>query len=64
MVIVCDKEMALSVLGYNPVRDRIISIRIKGKSINMTFIQCCAPTTNAEEIDIEEFYEVLQETMD
>ena len=30
----------------------------------MTFIQCYAPTTNAEEIDNEEFYGLLQQTVD
>ena len=35
----CTKEVADSVLGYNPVSDRIISLRLNGKAVNTTLVQ-------------------------
>ena len=37
------------VLGFNPISDRIITIRIQGKPISFTFIQLYAPTSKAHE---------------
>ena len=56
--------MAMSVLGYETVNDRIITIRIQGRALNLTIIQVYAPTTEASESDIEDFYSSLQETFD
>ena len=41
--------------------DRVISIRLQGKPFNITVIQVYAPTSNAEEIEDELFYEDLQD---
>ena len=38
----------------------MISIQIQGRSFNITVIQVYAPTTNAEEVEIDQFYEDLQ----
>ena len=38
----------------------MISVRLQGKPFNITVIQVCAPTSNAEEAEIEWFYEDLQ----
>ena len=46
--------------GFNPISDRIITIRIQGKSINFTFIQVYAPTSTADEEDMDYFYDSLQ----
>ena len=40
--------------------DRMISVRFQGKPFNITVIQVYAPTSNAEEVEIERFYEGLQ----
>ena len=40
--------------------DRIISIRFQGKPFNITVIQIYVPTSNAEEAEVERFYEDLQ----
>ena len=40
--------------------DSIISVRFKGKPFNITVIQVYAPTSNAEEAEVEQFYEDLQ----
>ena len=41
--------------------DRIISVHFQGKSFNITVIQVYAPTTNAEEAEVEWFYVDLLE---
>ena len=39
----------------------MISVRLQGKPFNITVIQVYAPTSNAEEAEIERFYEDLQD---
>ena len=38
----------------------MISARFQGKPLNITVIQVCAPISNAEEVEVERFYEDLQ----
>ena len=40
--------------------DRIISVHFQGKPFNVIVIQVYAPTSNAEEAEVEQFYEDLQ----
>ncbi|XP_063165946.1 craniofacial development protein 2-like, partial [Candoia aspera] len=61
---IINSKVAKAVLGYNPKNDRMISIRIQGKPSNITVIQIYAPTTNAEEAEVEQFYEDLQHLLD
>ena len=42
----------------------MISVWFQGKPFNITVIQVCAPTSNAEEADIEQFYEDLQDLLE
>ena len=44
--------------------DRMICVRLQGKPFNITVIQVYAPTSNAEESEVEQFYEYLQELLD
>ena len=44
--------------------DRMISIRFQGKPFNITIIQVYAPTSNAEEAEVEWFYEDLQDLLE
>ena len=44
--------------------DRMISVCFQGKPLNITVIQVCAPTSNAEEAEIEWFYEDLQDLLE
>ena len=46
--------------GCNVKNDRMISVRFQGKPFNITVIQVYAPTSNAEEAEVEWFYEDLQ----
>lgn len=64
VAIIINKKLSSSVLGYNPKNDRMISVRLQGKPINVTVIQVYAPTTNAEEAEIEDFYANLQQFLD
>ena len=42
----------------------MISIRFQGKPFNITVIQVYAPTINAEEAEVEQFYEELQDLLE
>ena len=41
----------------------MISVRCQGKPFNIMVIQVYAPTSNAEEAEVEQFYEDLQELL-
>ena len=53
-----------AVLGCNLKNNRIISVRVQGKPFNITLIQVYAPTSNAEEAEVEWFYEDLQDLLE
>ena len=53
-----------SLLGYNPIDDRIITVRLEGQPNNITFVQVYAPTTLAAHEIADAFYGKLQETLD
>ena len=42
----------------------MISVRLQGKPLNITVIQVYAPTSNAEEAEVEWFYEDLQDILE
>ena len=42
----------------------MISVRFQGKALNITVIQVYAPTSNAEEAEVERFYEDLQDLLE
>ena len=51
-------------LGCNLKNERIISVHIQGKPFNIRVIQVYAPTSNAEEAEVEQFYEDLQDLLE
>ena len=55
-----NKRVRNAVLGCNLENDRMISVSFQGKTFNIMVIQAYAPTSNAEEAEIEHFYEDLQ----
>ena len=59
-----NKRVQNAVLGCNLENDRMISICFKGKSFNITVIQVYALTNNAEEAEVEWFYEDLQDLLE
>ena len=42
----------------------MISVRFQGKPFNITVIQVYAPTSNAEEAEVEQFYKDLQDLLE
>ena len=42
----------------------MISVCFQGKSFSITVIQVIAPTSNAEEVEVERFYEDLQDFLE
>ena len=59
-----NKRVRNVVLGYSLKNERLISLCIQGKPFNITVIQAYAPTSNAEEAEIEQFYEDLQDLLE
>ena len=61
VAIIGNKRVQNAVFGCNLKNDRMISVRFQGKSFNIRVIQIYAPSSNAEEADVEWFYEDLQD---
>ena len=59
-----NKRVRNAVLGCNLKNDRMISVHFKGKPFNITVIHVYAPTSNAEEAEVERFYEDLQDLLE
>ena len=56
--------LGCTVFGCNLKNDRMISVHFQGKPFNITVIQVYAPTSNAEEAEVERFYEDLQDVLE
>ena len=61
VAIIVNKRVQNTVLGCNLKKGRMISVRFQGKPFNITVIQVYALTSNAEEAEVEWFYEDLQD---
>ena len=59
-----NKRVRNAVLGCNLKINRMISVSLQGKPFNITVIQVYVPTNNAEEAEIERFYEDLQDLLE
>ena len=55
--IIVNERVRNALLGCNLKNDRMISVHSQGKPFNITVIQVYAPTSNAEEAEVERFYE-------
>ena len=64
VAIMVNKRVQKAVLGCNLKNDRMISVRFQGKPFNITVIQAYAPTSNAEEAEVEQFYDDLQDLLE
>ena len=62
VAITVNKRVRNAVLRYNLKNDRI-SVHFQGKLFNIMVIQVYAPTSNAEEVEVEWFYEYLQDLL-
>ena len=61
VAIMVNRRVRNAVLGCNFKKDRMISVLFQGKPFNITVIQVYAPTSNAEETEVERFYKDLQD---
>ena len=63
VAIMVNKRVWNAVLGCSLKNDRMISVHFQGKPFNIMVILSYAPTSNAEEADVERFYEDLQDLL-
>ena len=61
VTLIVNKRVRNAVLGCNLKNDRMISVHFQGKPFNITVIQIYVPTSNAEEAEVVQFYEDLQD---
>ena len=64
VAIMVNKRVQNAVLGCNVKNDRMISVRFQGKPFNINIIQAYTATSNAEEAEVERFYEDLQDLLE
>ena len=64
IAITVNKRAQNAVLGCNLKNDRMISVCFQGKPFNIMVIQVYALTSNAEEAEVEQFYEDLQDLLE
>ena len=64
VAIIVNKRVRNAVLGCNLKNNRMISVHFQGKPFSIMVIQDYAPTSNAEEAEVEQFYEDLQNLLE
>ena len=64
VAIMVNKRVQNAVLGCSLKNDRMISVCFQGKPFNIMAIQVYALTSNAEETEVEQFYEYLQDLLE
>ena len=61
---IVNKRVRNAVLACSLKNDRMISVHFQSKPFSITVIQVCATTSNAEEAEVEWFYEDLQDLLE
>ena len=64
VAITVNKRVRNAVFGCNLKNNRMISVRLQGKPFKITVIQVYAPTSNTEEAEVEQFYDVLRHLLE
>ena len=64
IALIANKRVQNAVPGCSLKNDRMVSICLQGKSFNTTVIQVCAPTTDSEEAEVEQFCEDLEDLLE
>ena len=64
IALIVNKRVQNAILGCNLKNDRMISVCFQGKPFNIKVIQAYAPTINAEEAEVEWFYDHLQDLLE
>ena len=63
VAIMVNKRVQNTILGFNLKNDRMISVHFQAKPFSVMTIQVYTLTSNAEEAEVEQFYEDLQELL-
>ena len=58
------KDIVNTVMECRPVSSRLITIRLRAVPFNITIVQACAPTSDYDDNETEEFYDQLQNVID
>ena len=64
VAIIVNRRVQNAALGCSVKNDRMICVCIQGKPLNITVVQVCASTTNAEEAEVERFYKDIQDLLE
>ena len=64
VAIIVNKRVQNAVLGCNLKKNRMIFVNFQGKPFNIMAIQAYAPTSNTEEVEVEQFYEYQQDLLE
>ena len=64
IALIVNQRVQNAVLGCNLKNERMISVRFQGKPSNITVTQVYVLTSNAEEAEVERFYEDLQDLLE
>ena len=64
VALIVNKRVQNAVLGCNLKNDRMISVCFQGKPFYITVIKVYAPTTNAKEAEVEQFYDDVQDLLE
>ena len=64
VAIIVNKTVQNAVFGCSLKNNRMISVCFQGKPFSITVIQVYAPTSNAEEAEVEQFYVDLQDLLE
>ena len=64
VAIIVNRGVQNVVLGCNLKNNKMISVHFQGKPFNITVLQVYALTSNAEEAEVEQFYEDLQDLLE
>ena len=64
VTLIANERVQNAVLGCNLKNDRVICVSFQGKPFNIIVIQAYTLTSNAEEAEVEQFYEDLQDLLE
>ena len=64
VAIIVNKRVQNAVLRCNLKKDKLISVHFQDKPFNITLIQVYAPTSNAEEAEVERYYKDLEDLLE
>jgi len=57
------RKIAVALVGYEPVSDQVLVVRLNAKPRNITLIQVYGPMTAATDEEMERFYQDLSQTV-